>query len=370
MSASIAAGIQPRRTPVRVLLTDGDYKHCMAIQNYMYNYVKLVKIIVHIGGSGLDAWLGKDRRSELVGGDLVRALERVDYDLVIPVGARSVSTVANACPERTVLPSRAAIDLCFDKLKTVDLASRHGVPHPRTWAPQNLEQALDLDVPFPCVIKSRNECQVKLTLYAQRRDEFVTAYREAYKLYIGHGSLPPMIQEYFKGVGTGLFALYDKGVVKRIFMHRRIREWPITGGASTAAAAFYHPALQELGVKLLDSLKWHGVAMVEFKFDPVLDRFCLMEINPKFWGSTELALRAGVNFPAELVRIFQGEEIGYSEGYDRNLRFYWPLPDDLRALRAMGKMHLVREYFQEGSCTNLFRRPMLQFINLGRFLFR
>lgn len=51
------------------------------------------------------------------GGDLVRALERVDYDLVIPVGARSVSTVANAFPERAILPSRAAIDVCFDKLK-------------------------------------------------------------------------------------------------------------------------------------------------------------------------------------------------------------------------------------------------------------
>jgi hypothetical protein len=370
MSGSIEPGPRCGRTPVRILLTDGDYKHCIAIQRYLYQYFKSITVLVHIGRSVLYASLGRDRRSELVTGDLVRALERVDYDLVIPVGAKSVSTVAEVCPDRAVLPSRAAIGLCFDKLKTVDLASSHGVPHPRTWAPQSLEHALDLDVPFPCVIKSRHECQIKLTLYAHSRDEFVSVYRKAYELCIGHGFLPPIIQEYFSGVGAGLFALYNKGVAKRIFMHRRIREWPITGGASTAAATFYHPVLHKHGVKLLDALRWHGVAMVEFKFDPVLDRFCLMEINPKFWGSTELALRAGVNFPAELVRIFQGEEIGYSEGYDRNLRFYWPLPDDLRALRAMGKLHLVREYFQEGSCTNLFRRPMLQFINLGRFFFR
>jgi predicted ATP-grasp superfamily ATP-dependent carboligase len=52
-------------------------------------------------------------------------------------------------------------------------------------------------------------------------------------------------------------------------MHRRVREWPPTGGASAAAESVPHaPALEHAGTRLLDALEWHGVAMVEFKGDP------------------------------------------------------------------------------------------------------
>ena len=42
--------------------------------------------------------------------------------------------------------------------------------------------------------------------------------------------------------------------------------------------------------------------MVEFKLDEQTQEVKLMEINPKFWGSLELGLAAGVNFGELLVR--------------------------------------------------------------------
>jgi predicted ATP-grasp superfamily ATP-dependent carboligase len=78
-------------------------------------------------------------------------------------------------------------------------------------------------------------------------------------------------------------------------MHRRIREYPITGGASTAAESFYDPALRDLRLTLLRALNWHGVAMVEFKKDQRDGTHKL--INAKFWGSLDLAIAAGVDFP-------------------------------------------------------------------------
>lgn len=38
--------------------------------------------------------------------------------------------------------------------------------------------------------------------------------------------------------------------------------------------------------------------MVEWKVDLRDGRPKLMEINPRFWGSLELAVRSGVNFPS------------------------------------------------------------------------
>jgi hypothetical protein len=75
---------------------------------------------------------------------------------------------------------------------------------------------------------------------------------------------------------------------------------------------------------MLDALKWHGIAMVEFRQDSRDGEYKLMEINPKFWGSLDLALAAGADFPADLCRIAVGETLQFTDEYDRNLRFQWP----------------------------------------------
>ena len=68
--------------------------------------------------------------------------------------------------------------------------------------------------------------------------------------------------------------------------------------------------------------------MVEFKLNK--DNIpTLMEINPKFWGSCDLALEAGVNFPKAIVDIHNGKEINYSEEYKYPFRYHWPLNDDI-----------------------------------------
>ena len=107
-------------------------------------------------------------------------------------------------------------------------------------------------------------------------------------------------------------------------MHRRVREAPPRGGVSCCAASNYDPKLIEYGTRLLDRLQWHGVAMVEFRYDVRDNDYKLMEINPKFWGSLDLSLTAGVDFPYYLCQMAQGETLEYSEEYDRSLRYHWP----------------------------------------------
>jgi len=69
--------------------------------------------------------------------------------------------------------------------------------------------------------------------------------------------------------------------------------------------------------------------MVEFKLNakgiPIL-----MEINPKFWGSTDLALEAGVNFPKALIDIYNREEIFYSNKYKFPFKYHWLLDGELK----------------------------------------
>src|SRR5262249_6286836 len=77
--------------------------------------------------------------------------------------------------------------------------------------------------------------------------------------------------------------------------------------------------------RLLASLRWTGVAMVEFRRSPT-GRAALMELNPRFWGSLQLAIDAGVDFPSLLVDLHRGVEIPRVEPR-RGVRSRWLLGD-------------------------------------------
>ena len=94
------------------------------------------------------------------------------------------------------------------------------------------------------------------------------------------------------------------------------------------AESFHDPKLNEYGTKILDALKWNGVAMVEFKKDNNDGIYKLMEINPKFWGSLELALQSGVEFDEMLIQKARGEEIAVSDKFN-DTTFQWVLNGEL-----------------------------------------
>jgi hypothetical protein len=58
-----------------------------------------------------------------------------------------------------------------------------------------------------------------------------------------------------------------------------------------------------------------------------------MEINPKFWGSLDLAIAAGVDFPTLAVEMALGELDRVVMEYPTGVRFRWVF-DDLVRLAA------------------------------------
>jgi predicted ATP-grasp superfamily ATP-dependent carboligase len=66
---------------------------------------------------------------------------------------------------------------------------------------------------------------------------------------------------------------------------------------------------------LLGQFDWQGVAMVEFKVEANTGTPYLLEVNGRFWGSLQLAIDAGVDFPALLVDAATGKPPAQSHGY-------------------------------------------------------
>ncbi|HLD46164.1 MAG TPA: ATP-grasp domain-containing protein, partial [bacterium] len=176
--------------------------------------------------------------------------------------------------------------------------------------------------------KGKQEAGVNVIDYVEHHRDLLGKYHALCEKHNLEGSLLPMLQEYIKGYGCGFFALYDHGKCCVTFQHRRIREMPPSGGRSVAAETGFNPLVAEYGKQILDALQWHGLAMVEFKVDESGRPF-LMEINAKLWGSIELAISAGVNFPQMMVDLHLGKQPAIDVCRKSKLRYTWPFNGDI-----------------------------------------
>jgi predicted ATP-grasp superfamily ATP-dependent carboligase/CelD/BcsL family acetyltransferase involved in cellulose biosynthesis len=225
----------------------------------------------------------------------------------------------------------------FDKALTLKLAKAAGVRIPPTYFSESLDASLQAvkEIGFPCVIKSRwsNAWDGKEFLPPknptylngpERSSEVLEEYRQ--------GEHWPLIQGFVSGRGKGVFALCDRGEVVAWFAHERLRDTRPTGSSSSLRRSIrLEPRLREPAERLLRSLNWHGPAMVEFKDDGVNDP-CLMEINGRFWGSLQLAIDAGVDFPRLWVSILKGESVAPVHNYTEGLTLRWMWGDIKRLM--------------------------------------
>jgi hypothetical protein len=133
--------------------------------------------------------------------------------------------------------------------------------------------------------------------YANEPDELAARMRA-----VG-GRAEVLLQQYVPGEGHGVELLATEGRVLAAFQHRRLHEVPITGGASSfRESVALDPDLLAASTRLLEALRWTGLAMVEFRVGP--GGPWLMEVNGRIWGSLPLAVKAGMDFPVRMAELF------------------------------------------------------------------
>ena len=265
--------------------------------------------------------------------DVVR---RESADVLIPVSEASLLALL---PRRDALrpclipfpPAERFVDVC-DKSRVLAAAARHGIAVPRQLVLESSSDLTRLDgaLNFPLVVKpSRSVADAGSTRLksgaAHARD------RTALNAVLGRipaAAYPVLLQERVVGDGIGVFVLLWDGQLRAAFAHRRIREKPPSGGVSVVSESIaLDPELLARSVALLRDFDWQGVAMVEYKLDRRTNVPYLMEVNGRFWGSLQLAIDAGVDFPNLLVRAACGDPTPPVGDYKLGVRLRWEWGD-------------------------------------------
>lgn len=167
---------------------------------------------------------------------------------------------------------------------------------------------------------------------------------------------PWLLQQFIPGTGAGVFSFHVPGQETRYFSHTRIRERPPGGGVSVLSESAPVPEdMVGIATRLLDVEGWRGPAMVEFRVDPHGTAY-LMEINPRLWGSLQLAVDAGFDVPRMLL---EGAVRGTPEctgEYEPGHRLRWLLGD-------LDRLYMV--FRSKNHTLNEKARDALQFLNPG-----
>jgi predicted ATP-grasp superfamily ATP-dependent carboligase len=150
------------------------------------------------------------------------------------------------------------------------------------------------------------------------------------------------------GAGMGASLLLDnESRLISALCHRRVREYPITGGPSTCCESIYDAEMIDQAYRLLKSFGFVGMAMVEFKGD------CVLEVNPRVWGSFPMTERAQSPFVSRYGRAAAGEKLDYAPGdYRVGVKLRFTLNDGAAALSLL-KHGRVREFGD--AAADLFR---------------
>lgn len=241
---------------------------------------------------------------------------------------------------RLLLPSEEALEIASDKGRTLRVARELGLPCPETHEPASAGEFASHCARWEkegrsFAVKPRTGTGSAGVKYSGADADW-KAHWDKY----GAMLLQERIPAHGHGQGVSLLMRAD-GECVAAFAHERLQQYPNSGGPSTDRHGIYAPELVARSIALLKKLGWRGIAMVEWKIDPRDGVAKLMEINPRFWGSLELAVRSGVDFPALYARAAMGERVAPVLDYRAGVRCRWMIPGEV--LRYVTQMRSERE---------------------------
>lgn len=332
---------------MRVLITDGNERSALAV-------------VRALGEVGMQVVVGAETEKSLAGtsrhctktfqypsplekpeefvSTLAEIGRREHIDSVFPVSdlamqlvARHRSTFVSGCA--LPIPPTESYEMLSDKCQLVALSKRLDVPVPTSVMVSNgqVEEVLHEIRTFPVVVKPARSLVKVGERWVKTSVRYAADRQAVHRLYadIPYLQQPSVLQERVEGEGQGIFGLFDQGEPVALFAHRRLREHPPSGGVSVLRESIALPyPMTDYAVRLLRHVRWHGVAMVEFKIERRTGMPRLIEVNGRFWGSLQLATDAGINFPHLLAEIAQGRrQVIVSRPYQVGVRSRWMLGD-------------------------------------------
>lgn len=219
------------------------------------------------------------------------------------------------------------------KMSTYKAAVRAGVPSPKFWKFESIEEARELaeEVCFPIMIKpdfsyTFYEMYGRKYLLAQDKRELEQQI-DRFSNYEKKG----ILLEYIPGLDSQLCSYYsyidEMGNPLFHFTKRIIRRYPNNEGAGCCHITDKIEDVKNLSLKLLRNTGLIGVANVEFKRDYRDGQLKLIECNARFTLANCLLEKSGIDLASFVYDRLTGQPGEAPSSYKVGKRLWYPLQD-------------------------------------------
>ncbi len=225
-----------------------------------------------------------------------------------------------ALGERAIIPypDGPALDTLRDKLRVAELSRDAGIPSPTVLAEGPAGQVAAAPPPGPTIVKSP---ALSDALPAARACSGAEELREILEgLPVDE---PVVVQERAEGPLVAVSVVVDRdGAAVAWFQQEAVHLWPAEAGASSLGRSVAPDRdLIDRVVALLRSAGYWGLAQVQLV--RTSRGYAAIDVNPRFYGSLPLALRAGVNLPYAWHAVALGQEPPRQTSYRVGVVYRW-----------------------------------------------
>jgi predicted ATP-grasp superfamily ATP-dependent carboligase len=271
--------------------------------------------------------------------DLDFFLRLSEDDIVMPMDEDVMLLLSKnkmKCKCKLPFPDYPTLEKVINKSLLVKHAIKNNIPTPKT---HFVNKSDDLDeiskeLNFPVLIKPVRGSGGGGITCVDSPDVFKGVYKHVLNKY-GVSIIQEKIPYSEKYTVAALFNKDSR--VKRVCVLKQIKCYPATTGPATMVESVEKPDVLKLTLRLLESLDYYGMAEVELVVDERNGKLVLIEINPRFWGSLQGAISAGVDFPYLLYRMIEDGDIDASLSYKTGIKCRNAIFKDMHHVRTILK---------------------------------
>ena len=224
---------------------------------------------------------------------------------------------------RIVSPPLSSFIIAMDKDKTFDFVKNLKIPIPKTYKIKTYEDINKIKFNKKMVVKGIRGVSSENIRYCDNKRQLIESFKEisAKEKLENFSANLPLIQDYIGGPTYLTQGICQNGKVKGVVPHYKFREWPPSGGITCRAKTIESKRLLIYTSKIIEALNWDGEFGMEWKYDKKTDDYYFLEINPRFEGSVDIAVKSGVNLPKLLFDMMHGVEINDNLSYKSNTHY-------------------------------------------------
>lgn len=145
----------------------------------------------------------------------------------------------------------------------------------------------------------------------------------------------PLVQELLQNKRIYAASLVaHEGKVFATFVRRNLREKEPFGGACVKCESVLAPDLVDHCTRIVRHMGFTGVAMFEFLVDEKTRQHWLMDINPRYWGTSSHEFDCGVEYPWMQYCLLNGLPFAEHPAYPEGLKSRWIVGDVISWLKS------------------------------------